>query len=235
MTKDEYKKKKREYIKLEHGVEDYVEFSMTPQDPEDILFRALLTEESGDAVLCFSYICEKQKLTPGILDDIIFINSGFMDFQNWNFRPDVVRYVVDIINADDQWKAIEKVVEGKCPYPEIRAKCQKMLDQYRKQTANKLRQYQKDHHRLQKIRGDIRTTIENDDWLKNYDKITVMLKQYREQVEKELRVAKIILTFRQCRPIQDRLDWKTLVKRKDIPKEYFEMRKEIVKEGLRNV
>ena len=235
MTKEEYRKKKREYAKQEHDVDDYARFSMTPQEPEDIIFRALLTEETGDDVICFSYVCEKQILIPEILDDIIFINSGFMDFKVWNFRPDVVKYAVDIINASDQWGAIEKVAEGKCPYPEIKAKCQKMCEQYRTQTANKLRQYQKEHHRLTKVRGDIRTTIEDDGWMKNYDKLTVMLKQYREQAEKELRIAKIILTFRQCRPIQDRLDWKILVKRKDIPKYYFELRNEIVKEGLRNV
>lgn len=235
MTKEEYRKKKREFMKRDHDVDDYARFSMTPQEPEDIIFRALLTEEVGDDFICFSYVCEKQKLTPEIIDDIIFINSGFMDFKVWNFKPDVVKYVVDITNASDQWGAIEKVAEGKCPYPEIKVKCQKMCEQYRTQTANKLRQYQKEHHRLTKVRGDIRTTIEDDGWMKNYDKLTVMLKQYREQAEKELRVAKIVLTFRQCRPIQDRLDWKILVKRKDIPKFYFEMRSEIVKEGLRNV
>ena len=126
ITKEEYKRRKSEYLKKRaKDGDDWGEWSMQEQSPDDIVFRTLVTceKENNNIAMCFTYICESNRIPTETLDQMIFIMSGFFSYEKWNLDDDNVKEVLSIICDNDPLKRILKVA---CvfdyPYPVIQKK-----------------------------------------------------------------------------------------------------------------
>lgn len=216
-------------------VADWADFSTQEAEPGDIVLRTLMTFDprAGDkSYMCFAYSCVHHRLTPELVDDLIYIHSGLFDFEKWHWDDEVVELVIGIMNAPDQNRAIAEAADGMIETtPFIREKLEALTEKREKKIHTLLCDMQQTAKRIEMESEMVLRSVSQEaytaKWDMNRKRQTLLLKliQSLNHNRESLRSAMI------NRPIVDRLDWKALAENPGIPKKYIEKRKRITEGG----
>lgn len=69
---------------ISNNINEWSEFSMKPENLEDIAFRLIIFEKFKISLCCVSYICQYSSLPEDFIDDMIYITSGQFSFTKWD-------------------------------------------------------------------------------------------------------------------------------------------------------
>ena len=99
---------------MKKNVDEWAEFSLAvDRDPEEILLRILLDHyycEDPGATVCISYLGNNILLDEQFVKEVIYITSGFFDFDDWDDEHvDVVNRAALATTDDETVKILKKV------------------------------------------------------------------------------------------------------------------------------
>lgn len=238
ITKEEYEKRRLALLAELRGrdkVADWASFSTQDAEPGDIVLRTLMTfdpREEGKSYMCFAYSCVHHKLTPDLVDDLIYIHSGLFDYEAWRWDDEVVKMVIAIMNAPSQNEVIAQIAEngiGATDY--IRKKLKPMAEKYEKKIHSLMYDMQKTAKAIEieneKVLKSISKGVYAAKWDMNNERqsLVVKLAQSMHNLRESLR------NLMTNRPIVDRLDWKAIAENPGIPEKYIKARKRIAEGG----
>lgn len=94
----DYNARKNKFYKTRHDANEWAEWSLQKQNPDDIIFREMLTAEKGKKdcnYACATYYCQASDLTEEDIDALLFINSGLYTYDGWD--EDTQAFVIDLL------------------------------------------------------------------------------------------------------------------------------------------
>lgn len=233
LTKEQYTERRKEELEkikaTGNPVQEWADWSLEPQSPEDIILRALMTSDpqntQGHTYLCNAYVCEKSRLSPDIVDDLLFIQSGFFDYKTFNWTDDMVKDVIKLMCSDNQIADIMDIAGGVIDKPFMKARCKEIAKNTKRKIVD----------RLHEIKGKVASMYDSACVMNSVTKTAVFTAHYTEMWEPKLasmkeladqtqEIMKAITDVRWSRPIVDRLDWNALKKNPGISPRYYASR-----------
>lgn len=228
ITKEDYEERRKAFLKELHTVNEWAEFSMSPQTPENIIFRTLLTldDRAKDSYICFAYSSQFHDYTPELLDDSLFLQSGFFDYKDWNWTDEAVNGVIELMQADDPLTEIIEIARGDKEFPEIRKRCKQVAEWYRNLLSIKIVKIQKELSRLSDMSQEVDWITKRSDWILFYEKSDRIIEEMLDTSKKQRQAAKVIKSYHDNYIITNRMDWNYLKRR--MPRDYIKNRSVLI-------